>query len=962
MKFPGKLTAISVRLVMIIGLLFVVPSVAAMEPPDPPDDTINIEYDGGITFLIPSDSLRTFGFHNSGLLEMAIGTFMNSHVVGMVNDPETGEFTDRLYYPTGSTYQYLWAGSCMVGGIVNGDTLVSTSGNMFASSAREVFPSNPEIGGFIRTGHYADDEFEAVFTDTVTDPAYVPASSLYDPLGHRPLGLKITQRSYSWSDTLYDDFVILSYQLENIGTNFIEQLYVGYPFDPDIYDQGSTAIGYLDDFAGALDTALYDDDPLSKRLICYASDDDGDPSAKFWDEGSIRGIFSIRLLGCDLEMADITENFNWFITGSGASHDFGPRQIPGDGSPVRYFAGDVLGTPNSDADKYFIMSYPEVDFVQLEAAVHDSADGWLPLDTSAISADTKFIYSFGGFDMAPGDTFNFAVAIVVGDNFHAGPNDYSDFYDIHSPDDYMDKLNFSELLLRHRRADSVYQSGYTLPEPGPPAGLKITGFDDSYIDLAWHPSRHPSITGYHVYVSDSIIDDSWHQILNEPTIDTQLTVSVLSPDRTYLYAVTGVSASGEETSLSYSVAGIPGMPHAPINMQAVAIDGLPEITWEPGNDTALVAYFIYRAEWSGVFSLYDSTASLHYTDHDVINGRGYRYRVTAVNDYDLESDFVESDIVIPFLPEKDILFYDMNYNNTTSGDPYRKENVDRIREMLSANLEIDYYDIQEGRLNLEQLADYRTVIFHTEKNGGKLANETVDTLRYYLELGGRGCFVIPNLSSYNPVMLTHRKYVYGPGSFFYDILQMDSVVVNGVMLYDGALHGDLMGCMSQTESYPDLVADTNKLTMGIIPVENYIPYSGYLFPRETVDTLYTYNSFYPDSTFHNQVNGVRYTSDSLNFVILGFPLSLMKTETSVIALRKALDDLGINAFCGDVNRDDRINIVDVGALINYLYNGAVLPDPGVADVDCSGAVDMGDAIQLLNLIFEKDVQIRCCQD
>jgi len=191
---------------------------------------------------------------------------------------------------------------------------------------------------------------------------------------------------------------------------------------------------------------------------------------------------------------------------------------------------------------------------------------------------------------------------------------------------------------------------------------------------------------------------------------------------------------------------------------------------------------------------------------------------------------------------------------------------------------------------------------------------------------------------------------------------VDSAVTNRIFLASNHIVGDLMGCAAQTLDYPALEADSQKMAAAPIPVEGYLPLSGFIFPHDDVDILYRYQSCYPDSTFQNQVNGIRYIADTGSFVFFNFPLSLMRAPENVLAFRRALTDLGLDLSCGDVNEDGRLHIGDAVYLLTYLYHdGPAPPDDGRADVNCDGTVDLEDALFIINAIFKGGAWPECCR-
>ena len=59
-------------------------------------------------------------------------------------------------------------------------------------------------------------------------------------------------------------------------------------------------------------------------------------------------------------------------------------------------------------------------------------------------------------------------------------------------------------------------------------------------------------------------------------------------------------------------------------------------------------------------------------------------------------------------------------------------------------------------------------------------------------------------------------------------------------------------------------------------------------------------------------------------------------------------------FCGDPNRDEVINILDITFLINYLYREGPEPDPlDKSDVNNDGTVNLLDITYLINFLYRE---------
>jgi len=153
-----------------------------------------------------------------------------------------------------------------------------------------------------------------------------------------------------------------------------------------------------------------------------------------------------------------------------------------------------------------------------------------------------------------------------------------------------------------------------------------------------------------------------------------------------------------------------------------------------------------------------------------------------------------------------------------------------------------------------------------------------------------------------------------------------------------------------------------KLEAAVIDIHGYIPYAGFLYPDDEAEIIYRYQSLYPDSIFHEQINAIAYADEIYRFVFFNFPLCLMAETSNLMALRQAMEFLGVYMDCGDINDDDRLDVGDAVFLIDYLYRAGPPPaDMKRADVDCNGGADVGDAVAVINLIFRDAPGLSCCQ-
>jgi len=273
--------------------------------------------------------------HNTGKLVVRIWDARGFGGTNYYNLPDcaTGEtpFFWGAEYPKKSRICYLSSASISVGGILNGDTLVSQFYE-WSSLPPEGYwefrsildPSAPEYEGAV-----SQQDFITKSTDTVT----VGLPNLVDyPGPHRPLFLELTRRSYSWSYSYAEDFVLFYLSIKNIGSARISDAYVAFHAWPDVGFKGGTRITDIDDLGGFVKTvpAAGPCGLVDTVNIMWWADNDGDPvDGVFTDrkvvspEGDVikscpdvTGIYVIQppLVAGSEEWGKTTLSYNWWYS------------------------------------------------------------------------------------------------------------------------------------------------------------------------------------------------------------------------------------------------------------------------------------------------------------------------------------------------------------------------------------------------------------------------------------------------------------------------------------------------------------------------------------------------------------------------------------------------------------------------------------------------------------------------
>jgi len=460
--------------------------------------------------------------HNRGNIQLAIannGTF--GTLGGSIPDPFTGDEIPSCIYPKNSDIVYLWVAAIWIGAVVGRDTLVSC-GNEDWYITTEFRPDVEPFGDFkyksidINSPFYAEDAYSeediiCEYTDTLDDPNIV-AMDTYDNRPHKPLNIKVTQRSMAWSYSYADDFILFDYQIENIGEDELKEVYMGIYVDGDVWHvTRNSPEGWNDDIVGfyRAHPALEGHGFMDTINVAYTADNDGDPEGGVWDYRSALGTVGVRVVRTPAE--ELKYSYNWWIINySDASRDFGPRRQGTTDDPYRDMS-PRMGTPVGDKNKYYVLSHEEFDYDLLFTAVDHSYEGWLPPPEDAAEFaqgyDTRYLLSFGPFNIHPGDKLPISFAWVAGSDLHVGANDFSDFFDANNPQQFYNKLDFSNLAATSRWASWVYDNPGVDTDGDGYAGKFWEIIDSASLSSGDHKNDTRQFNSY----NDVIVDTFWYE-------------------------------------------------------------------------------------------------------------------------------------------------------------------------------------------------------------------------------------------------------------------------------------------------------------------------------------------------------------------------------------------------------------------------------------------------------------------
>lgn len=369
---------------------------------------------------------------NFGVFGLADETFPNPYQETCGHDGYIS-----CQFPARGGYDYLFQGALWVGAIVGDDTLVSVGHDGWAHEM-EFFPgstaadsiveytNNPSAANYDSVLGLADQTYVAVYTDTLLTSDEPNAS----PNHRKPLNIEVRQTSHALTFSYAEDFVIFDYEIQNLGLKKLKDVFIGLYLDGDV---GPTPQVYLDAAGMAQDdvTGFRKSSGGKPINAAWLADYDG-PQYRNSNSGDAvlaPGAMGVRVVRSPEKQLRTT--FNWWLSDTDQGKDWGPG---------RRFPDGLQGTPDGDINKYLILSgwqnstLPDSNCVDADCTVK-SDPGQLGATNGqgvAVGAeDTRFLFSFGPFQILSGETLPFTLGYFCAENFWRGGStdeiDYTDF-------------------------------------------------------------------------------------------------------------------------------------------------------------------------------------------------------------------------------------------------------------------------------------------------------------------------------------------------------------------------------------------------------------------------------------------------------------------------------------------------------------------------------------------------------
>ncbi len=386
--------------VICIGLILLAPLSSWARWPS--DKTTKKGYWGPRGVLVLDGS----NVHNVGELQMHVGNWgWFGSAPGSAN---TFSEAPSAQWPAGSGIEYLYIGGLWVGAMKSGVPAVST-----AAYAAEFRPTQDPKDIIYRTAEGAlggnrlpsvtadddndgtidedwlngwdddgdgqvDEDFAAVskqmFATWYTDDQ-PHAIEIYP--NHNPLHIMVRQESYQWEENRFDDFVGVEYKILNIGTEAIEDIYIGFFADCDAGPRDADNY-WTDDATGRVFIPVKCTDLQPVQIdVAYTYDVDG-------DEGQTPGYFGVMFLGHTTDPKGLSAPERVGIT---TYANFSGQAAYEDG-----------GDPTDDFQRYELLSLETIE------------------GNATTPRDYRMLLGAGPFnELLPGSTLVFQVAFVIGE-------------------------------------------------------------------------------------------------------------------------------------------------------------------------------------------------------------------------------------------------------------------------------------------------------------------------------------------------------------------------------------------------------------------------------------------------------------------------------------------------------------------------------------------------------------------
>lgn len=484
-------------------------------------------------------------------------------------------------------------------------------------------------------------------------------------------------------------------------------------------------------------------------------------------------------------------------------------------------------------------------------------------------------------------------------------NFFSEYY--HTPQDDITTLDFDYIT-------KIVKAGLATSYSIVHSGLPVTTLavydvgDGQSLEIHWL-SEDPSIIDHFEIVAIDQLTGGQH-FASALSTETSSLLTGLTTMREYMVRVLATDTAGLESLIYNELPGTPRIyPLLPANQSANTIMNGVKLDWTASNTELDFDHYAVIRDGDLIADIGLDTS---YLDMDPSLGSDlHLYLIVAVDADANMSDTTGANWMVmraATLRANHILAI----NRSGSPREFCDSAITRafLQEALTG-LDYDYFAdpylfMTPAVSELVRLVDYEVVIIAAESGKGvdDLGSPMglYEQLRDYLEIGGKvvifgrwGDFgSAPGLygtASYNtyPNILASQYFHLSGRTLPYT--QMDFTNMT--------LVGDLIGGHSLYPEYPNLLWDSvataaHGISFPLPPIHGIPCPSIPHLDEETVDVIYTYDSWSDSSITEGQPVAWRYLGSGHQYVCFDLPLSFMDRDFANIALRQAISDFGLD--------------------------------------------------------------------
>ena len=438
--------------------------------------------------------LKSYGAHN-------ICGFFYSNVSPSFPDRDcySGEYDYKppmLEYPKGSKINYLYRASIWIGGVIDRDTIVSAywTYDIYSNEPSE-YKSNLVSSDIYSIDAVSELDIISFSADTFSNDS--------NPWGHnvgghpKTLKTQLTKKSLVWSHEYAEDMILFDVSVKNINQKTIHDFFFGVEFYTHTgFTDEENYPPYRDELSGYINRSEPDINcNISDTFnLVWSADNDGDPvnnqytnEILFNGERYIKSCRDICALFFLDDRADQSSNkhklsFNWW--------NHYPLIIPQKNISFRDLSDGFYDHPDADKYRYHQLSNGEIDYDQAYLSkILLTDDVWIypPQEYAegiTTGSNTISLLSTGPFELDPGETISFPIALVMGEDFHTNPQNILSLPEF--PDVYYAGVDFSDLLENAKWAKWIYDNpGVDTDGDGYAGEQTICVYDSILTDTGW---------------------------------------------------------------------------------------------------------------------------------------------------------------------------------------------------------------------------------------------------------------------------------------------------------------------------------------------------------------------------------------------------------------------------------------------------------------------------------------------